>query len=62
MFGQSNTEKMRKEMLADKWANRGGASIEVEAQQRRNNRSGKSKKGNKETVQVITKDLIRNLM
>ena len=53
---------MRKEMLADKWANRGGASIEVEAQQRRNNRSGKSKKGNKETVQVITKDLIRNLM
>ena len=48
-------------MLEDKWAN-GGASIEREAQQRQNNRSGKSKKNGKETVQVITKDLIRNLM
>ena len=58
LFGQSNTQKMRQQMLEDRWAN-GGAPIEREAQQRRNNRSGKSKK---ETVQVITKDLIRSLM
>ena len=58
LFGQSSALKARQEMLAEKWAGE-GAPIEREAQRRKNNRSGKSKK---ETVQVITKDLIRNLM
>jgi len=60
LFGGSNTEKMRQNMLKDKWENQGPAPIEKQAAQRRNNRSGK--KNSKETVQVITKDLIRNLV
>lgn len=59
LFGQSNTEKMRQEMLKDKWGNGETAPIEMEAKRRHNKRSGK---GSKETVQVITKDLIRNLI
>lgn len=58
LFGQSGTERKRQELLQEKWANQ-GAPIEREAQRRKNNRSGKS---GKETVQVITKDLIRNLI
>ncbi|KAK7105836.1 cilia- and flagella-associated protein 45-like isoform X2 [Littorina saxatilis] len=59
LFGGSNAEKTRKDMLKDKWAGN-EAPIEREAQVRKNNRSGK-KKNNKETVQIITKDLIRSL-
>ncbi|KAL8592950.1 hypothetical protein ACOMHN_050777 [Nucella lapillus] len=59
LFGESGTEKKRQQLLQDRRANQGGAPIEQEAQQRKNNRNGKT---NKETVQIITKDLIRNLI
>jgi len=49
-------------MLENKWSG-GDMTIEDMARERSaNRRSKKNKKNNKETVQVITKDLIRNLM
>lgn len=52
--------KQRDELLENKWAN--GGEVVIERQPLQNNRQSKNKKGKKETVQVITKDLIRNLM
>ena len=46
-------------MLEEKWADNGEVVIERQAKERSAKRNGKKKK---ETVQVITKDLIRNLM
>ncbi|XP_076438329.1 cilia- and flagella-associated protein 45-like isoform X2 [Babylonia areolata] len=59
LFGQSDTEKKRQEMLQERWSAE-SAPIMREAQKRKTNRNG-GKQG-KETVQVITKDLIRNLI
>ncbi|KAK7471483.1 hypothetical protein BaRGS_00035877 [Batillaria attramentaria] len=61
LFGQSNADKARKEMLQERWAS-DSPPIERQAQARKNNRSGKTGKMGKEWVQVITKDLIRNLV
>lgn len=60
LFGKPNSEKRRQEILQDKWTSE-NAPIEDEALERNNNRSGKIK-NKKEVVQLITKDLIRNLM
>jgi hypothetical protein len=53
-------------MLDNKWRNENNSetNIESEARERSANRQNKGKKtkSKKETVQVITKDLIRNLM
>lgn len=50
-------------MLEDKWRTGCDMGIEEEAAQRSAQRRGLKKKGSKggETVQIITKDLIRNL-
>nr|KAG5688919.1 hypothetical protein BaRGS_014904 [Batillaria attramentaria] len=48
-------------MLQERWAS-DSPPIERQAQARKNNRSGKTGKMGKEWVQVITKDLIRNLV
>ncbi|ELT97459.1 hypothetical protein CAPTEDRAFT_170976 [Capitella teleta] len=49
-------------MLEDKWRTDGGTPIETAAAERSAKRKGGNKRGkNGETVQIITKDLIRNL-
>ena len=61
LFGQPNHVSKRHEMLENKWSaddNR----LEDMAKERSARRNKKKNKSNKETVQVITKDLIRNLM
>lgn len=58
LFGQSKSNKARKEKLQEQWAS-DSAPIERQAQARQKKRSGKM---GKEWVQVITKDLIRNLV
>lgn len=58
LFGKSNSEKLRNEMLKDKWETH-SAPIERQAKERKNNRNKKPKK---ETIRIITKDLIRSLM
>lgn len=58
LFGQSKSNKPRKEKQQERWAS-DSAPIERQAQARKKNRSGKM---GKEWVQVITKDLIRNLV
>lgn len=63
LFGKPSHVEKRQELLEQKWAN-DDISIEQLARERsakRNSKNGK-KKNSKETVQVITKDLIRNLM
>lgn len=68
LFGEHHSQNKRKEMLEDKWRDGGGVAevgIEREAAERSARRRSKGKKGNgdkRETVQVITKDLIRNLI
>ena len=52
-------------MLREKWAQDGGEMmIEQQARERsaQRNQPKRRNKSNKETVQVITKDLIRSLM
>ena len=50
-------------MQQNKWANvNDDLSLEQMAMDRSAKRNKKNSKKNKETVQVITKDLIRNLM
>ncbi|KAK6173521.1 hypothetical protein SNE40_016954 [Patella caerulea] len=63
LFGESDHVTKRNEMLKDKWAN-GGTDIQKQANERniRRKSGGKNGKNNRETVQVITKDLIRNLV
>lgn len=61
LFGKPNHVTKRQEMLENKWSNDDNR-IEDLAMQRSANRNKKNNKKNKETVQVITKDLIRNLM
>lgn len=62
LFGASHSQAKRAEMLQDKWRQDpdGDRVIEQEAAQRKQRRSGARSK--RETVQVITKDLIRNLV
>ncbi|XP_064651081.1 cilia- and flagella-associated protein 45-like isoform X1 [Lineus longissimus] len=66
LFGTPNRVQQRKDMLDSKWKNDTNeeTNIESEARERSANRksNGKKKKSKKETVQVITKDLIRNLI
>ncbi|XP_033758480.1 cilia- and flagella-associated protein 45-like isoform X2 [Pecten maximus] len=62
LFGAPNHVSKRQEMLQDKWNNNQEITIEQMARERSSKRkNGNGKKG-KETVQVITKDLIRNLI
>ena len=51
-------------MLQEKWADKPGGktTLESEAARRGSRKKSGGKKGSRETVQVITKDLIRNLM
>jgi len=59
LFGQPQSQVKRQEMLAEKTAE--DCPLEQQAAQRCAKRKGK-KNGNRETVQVVTKDLIRNLV
>ncbi|XP_046342077.1 cilia- and flagella-associated protein 45-like isoform X2 [Haliotis rufescens] len=63
LFGQPNRVAKRNEMLKDMWTGERtqDVSLETLAKQRSDKRR-KGKSSNRETVQVITKDLIRNLI
>ena len=61
LFGKPTHIEKRQEMLEQKWSN-DDISIEQLARDRSAKRKTKNSKKNKETVQVITKDLIRNLI
>lgn len=61
LFGAPNHVEQRNQMLKDKMDQ--GISIEELARERSAKRKNSNRgKNDKETVQVITKDLIRNLM
>ncbi|KAJ8315930.1 hypothetical protein KUTeg_005944 [Tegillarca granosa] len=63
LFGQPNHVTKRNEMLQDKWQEEPVETIEDIARRRSAQRKkSKNSKNGKETVQVITKDLIRNLI
>ena len=63
LFGEAHHVTKRNEMLQDKWSGGMESPIEKEARKRS---AGKQKRKNakngNDTIQVITKDLIRNLM
>ena len=59
LFGAPNHDTQRRQLLEEKWREQDSPIVE-EARERSAGRK-KNKKA-KETVQVITKDLIRNLM
>ena len=63
LFGTPHREQRRQQMLDRQLGEIPEVTIEREARERIIKRSaGKNKKPARETVQVITKDLIRNLM
>ena len=63
LFGTPHREHKRQQMLDKQLGEIPEVTIEREARERIIKRSaGKNKKQARETVQVITKDLIRNLM
>ena len=61
LFGTPHKDQHRNEKLAREQGDAEVTRIEKQAQDRNARRSG-GKSKNRETVQVITKDLIRNLM
>lgn len=63
LFGGSHTENRRQEMLEDKWRNTGTGDHEIVIEKMASDRAARlsASKNKKNVVQVITKDLIRNL-
>ncbi|XP_046553089.1 cilia- and flagella-associated protein 45-like isoform X2 [Haliotis rubra] len=63
LFGQPSRVAKRNEMLKDMWNGERTQDVSLETlAKQRNDKRRKGKPSNRETVQVITKDLIRNLI